>query len=261
MKLLEASKVSLGFSGVRALADVDFSVEEGELVGIIGPNGSGKSTLFNVLSGIYRCDRGTVIFGGARIDRLAPAQIVRQGLARTFQNKRLFGTMTVLENVLVAALNGKGGSVAGDVFGMAASRSAMSAAAELAHRCLARVQLTQWKPVLARDLPYGAQNRLEIARALALQPRLLLLDEPAAGLNPSERGELRQLIQAVHDEGITIVLVEHDVRMVTGLCPRVIALDHGEKIADGASGAVIEDPRVILAYFGEVDEEPEHAHG
>jgi branched-chain amino acid transport system ATP-binding protein len=261
MKLLEASKVSLGFSGVRALADVDFSVEEGELVGIIGPNGSGKSTLFNVLSGIYRCDQGTVVFDGVRIDRLAPAQIVRKGLARTFQNKRLFGTMTVLENVMVAALNGKGGSAAGDVFGMAGSRSAMSAASELAHRCLARVQLTEWEPVSARDLPYGAQNRLEIARALALQPRLLLLDEPAAGLNPGEREELRQLIQTVHDEGVTIVLVEHDVRMVTGLCPRVIALDHGEKIADGPSGAVIEDPRVIAAYFGEVHEEAEHAHG
>jgi branched-chain amino acid transport system ATP-binding protein len=260
VKLLEVSQISLGFSGVRALVDVDLTIDEGELVGIIGPNGSGKSTLFNVLSGIYRCDHGSIVFDGARIDRLAPAQIVRKGLARTFQNKRLFATMTVLENVVVAALKGKGGSAAGDVFGLASSRSAMSAAWELAHRSLARVKLTGWGSVLARELPYGAQNRLEIARALALQPRLLLLDEPAAGLNPAERSELRQLIEAVHNEGVTIALVEHDVRMVTGLCRRVIALDHGEKIADGPSGVVIEDPRVMAAYFGEADtEEPENA--
>ncbi|MEP7300722.1 MAG: ABC transporter ATP-binding protein [Caldimonas sp.] len=259
MMLLQASKVSLSFSGVRALVDVDFSVEEGELVGIIGPNGSGKSTLFNVLSGIYRCDGGSVLLDGQPIDRLTPAQIVRKGLARTFQNKRLFATMTVLENVMVAALKGKGGSAAGDVFGTSGSRRAMSEAWELSKRCLERVQLTEWTPVAAHDLPYGAQNRLEIARALALQPRLLLLDEPAAGLNPAERTELRQLIQAVHAEGVTIVLVEHDVRMVKGLCRRIIALDHGKKIADGPSAAVIEDPRVMAAYFGDVDsEEVEH---
>ncbi|MBE0549363.1 MAG: ABC transporter ATP-binding protein [Rubrivivax sp.] len=259
---MQASKVSLAFSGVRALVDVDLEIEEGALVGIIGPNGSGKSTLFNVLSGIYRCETGSIVFDGARIDRLGAAQIVQKGLVRTFQNKRLFTSMTVLENVVVAALKSKRGSALGDVLALAGSRSAMSAAWDLAHRCLARVQLTEWGHVLARELPYGAQNRLEIARALALQPRLLLLDEPAAGLNPAERTELRQLIQSVHDEGVTIALVEHDVRMVTGLCERVIALDHGEKIADGPSGVVIQDPRVIAAYFGEVDgEEVENAQG
>lgn len=262
MKLLEASNISLAFSGVRALANVDLSVEDGELMGIIGPNGSGKSTLFNVLSGIYRCDEGRIVFGGERIDLLGPAQIVRKGLARTFQNKRLFGSMTVLENVMVAALNGKGGSVVGDVFGFPSSRSSMSAARDLAHSSLTRVKLTEWGSVQARDLPYGAQNRLEIARALALQPRLLLLDEPAAGLNPAERGELRQLIQTVHEEGVTIALVEHDVRMVTGLCRRVIVLDHGEKIADGTAEDVIEDPLVVAAYFGVDDSEAvENADG
>ncbi len=255
MRLLEASKLCLAFSGVRALVDVDLAIDDGELVGIIGPNGSGKSTLFNVLSGIYRCDQGHIVFGGARIDNLGAAQIVRQGIARTFQNKRLFGTMTVLENVVVAALKGGGGSTAGDVLGLSGSRSAMKTAWEAARQCLERVQLSDWAEASARDLPYGAQNRLEIARALALQPKLLLLDEPAAGLNPAERAELRALIQAVHEEGVTIALVEHDVRMVTGLCERVIALDHGEKIADGPSGSVVQDPRVLAAYFGEDDGE------
>lgn len=251
MKLLEVSRVSLSFRGVRALVDVDLSIAQGELLGIIGPNGSGKSTLFNVLSGIYRCDAGEIALDGDRIDRLSPAQIVRQGLARTFQNKRLFGSMTVLENVVVAALKEGAGSALGDVLGFSQSRAAMSDAWGHARRCLARVQLADWADSLARDLPYGAQNRLEIARALALRPRLLLLDEPAAGLNPAERGELRDLISAVHGEGVSIALVEHDVRMVTGLCQRVIAFDHGEKIADGPAGSVVSDPRVLAAYFGE----------
>lgn len=255
MKLLEACGLSLAFRGVRALVDVDLAIEEGELVGIIGPNGSGKSTLFNVLSGIYRCDRGSIALDGRPIDRATPARIVHLGLARTFQNKRLFATMTVLENVIVAALKAGKGSTMGDVFGLRRSAAAMAEARELAHDCLARVQLTDWGDALARELPYGAQNRLEIARALALRPRLLLLDEPAAGLNPAERAELRELIAGVHREGVTIALVEHDVRMVTGLCPRVIALDHGEKIADGPAYGVISDPRVLAAYFGETEEE------
>jgi branched-chain amino acid transport system ATP-binding protein len=261
VKLLEACKVSLRFSGVRALEDVDLGVAEGELVGVIGPNGSGKSTLFNVLSGIYRCDRGTVALAGERIERLDAAQIVRRGLARTFQNKRLFVTMTVLENVTVAALKGRRGSAVGDVLGGRQSRAAMAQARELAMRCLTRVQLASSAQVTARDLPYGAQNRLEIARALALEPKLLLLDEPAAGLNPAERDDLRRLIRSVHEEGVTIVLVEHDVRMVTDLCARVIALDHGVKIADGPSREVVEDARVVAAYFGEAENEVEHAQG
>jgi len=260
MKLLEASDISLGFSGVRALAHVDLAIDEGELVGIIGPNGSGKSTLFNVLSGIYQCDTGSIRLEGSQISGLPPSRIVQRGLVRTFQNKRLFGSMSVLENVLVAAMKGKGGSVLGDVLGLRSSKDAMSQALNLAHRCLERVNLSTWAAGPARDLPYGAQNRLEIARALALEPKLLLLDEPAAGLNPAEREELRSLIASVHSDGVTIALVEHDVRMVTGLCRRVIALDHGEKIADGPSEEVIRNPQVLEAYFGEVEgEELAHA--
>jgi branched-chain amino acid transport system ATP-binding protein len=250
MRLLEASKVSLAFRGVRALVDIDLWIDDGELLGIIGPNGSGKSTLFNVLSGIYRADRGSIQFNGNRLDGLEPAQIVRRGIARTFQNKRLFGTMTVLENVTVAALKGRGGSALGDVFASRRSRESTSTARGLAERCLERVRLADWGDALAKDLPYGAQNRLEIARALALEPRLLLLDEPAAGLNPAERLELQELIRGVHQQGVSIALVEHDVRMVTGLCPRVVVLDHGEKIADGDSASVVTAPHVLAAYFG-----------
>ena len=259
MALLEASKVSISFRGVRALVDVDLRVEEGELLGIIGPNGSGKSTLFNVLSGIYRVDQGTILFRGERIERLGISAIVRRGMARTFQNKRLFGTMTVLENVTVAALKGKRGSALGDVLGLRISGRGIEKAEEIAHRCLALVGLSELTGSLAKDLPYGAQTRLEIARALALEPALLLLDEPAAGLNPPERAELQELIRRVHGEGVTIALVEHDVRMVTGLCARAIVLDHGEKIADAASSAVIQDPRVLAAYFGD-EETHEEAH-
>ncbi len=260
MTLLQATEISLGFSGVRALSRVNLRIARGELVGIIGPNGSGKSTLFNVLSGIYQCDAGTIEMNGESLNGLAPSQIARKGLVRTFQNKRLFGSMTVLENVLVAALKSKDGSVLGDVLGLTASRRALDEAREAARRCLARVNLSSWANHLAKDLPYGAQNRLEIARALALEPQLLLLDEPAAGLNPAEREELRSLIASVHADGVTIALVEHDVRMVTGLCRRVMALDHGEKIADGPSEEVVRNPQVLEAYFGEVQGE-EASHG
>jgi branched-chain amino acid transport system ATP-binding protein len=259
MRLLEASGISLAFNGVRALDGVDLSIEQGELVGIIGPNGSGKSTLFNVLSGIYRCDSGAIRMDGEPIDAMTPAQRAGRGLVRTFQNKRLFGSMSVLENVLVAALRGRGGSAFGDVFALGTSRRGMADALALAHRCLERVSLSALGSAQARDLPYGAQNRLEIARALALEPRLLLLDEPAAGLNPAERESLRSLIEKVHSDGVTIALVEHDVRMVTGLCRRVIALDHGLKIADGPSQEVINNPQVLEAYFGDV-QEPEASH-
>lgn len=258
MMLLEANDISLEFSGVRALSKVNLSIEQGELIGIIGPNGSGKSTLFNVLSGIYHCDSGVVRLLGETIRGLTPSQIVRRGLVRTFQNKRLFGSMTVFENVLVAALKGRGGSVIGDVLCLPGSRHSMEQARTQARRCLERVNLTSWAGHYARDLPYGAQNRLEIARALALEPKLLLLDEPAAGLNPAERNELRDLISAVHRDGVTIALVEHDVRMVTGLCRRVIALDHGEKIADGQAEDVVRNPQVLEAYFGVDAEEVMH---
>lgn len=252
--MLAVTDVSLSFRGVRALNGVTFAIGEHEMVGIIGPNGSGKSTLFNVISGVYRADAGTVTFRNAPISNLPPAHIVSRGLVRTFQNKRLFGSMTVFENVLTAAVRNAGGGVLGDIVGMASARRGIRESEELAHACLARVGLSAIAQSAARDLPFGAQNRLEIARALAAQPQLLLLDEPAAGLNREERAQLSALIASVFAEGISILLVEHDVRLVTSLCERVIALDHGEKIADGPAADVIADRRVQEAYFGPKDE-------
>jgi len=248
--MLRVDNVSLSFRGVRALDGIDLSVGRDEIVGIIGPNGSGKSTLFNVISGVYRADAGDVFLDGQSIKGLGPSEIVGRGLARTFQNKRLFGSISVLENVMVAAFRHQTGSAFADVFGLASGWQGARGSEQVARECLELVGLAEAADIVARDLPFGAQNRLEIARALAAKPKLLLLDEPAAGLNPAERKDISALVETVFARGVSILLVEHDVRLVTGLCSRVIALDHGEKIADGAPANVVADRRVQEAYFG-----------
>jgi ABC-type branched-subunit amino acid transport system ATPase component len=248
--MLTVADIQLGFRGVRALNGVSLTVAEGETLGIIGPNGSGKSTLFNVVTGIYRPDRGSVRLRGAEITGRDPRAIAAAGLARTYQNKRLFGSLTVLENVLVPAMRAQSGQWLGDVAAFPAARAGQAAGLRLALDCLAFTGLTQLAALPAAGLAYGQQNRLELARALALCPSLLLLDEPAAGLNPGERAEMQALIGRIRDRGITVVLVEHDMRVVVQLCSRIVVLDHGEVIAAGTPAEVTADPAVIAAYFG-----------
>ncbi len=249
--MLEVRDLHLSFSGVRALAGVDLSVAADETLGIIGPNGSGKSTLFNVVTGIYAPQRGTVSLRGEAITGNGPRAIVQQGLARTYQNNRLFGSLTVLENVLVPAMRTAPGGMLGDMFGRSAPRGA---AERTARECLGFVGLAKLAEARAGSLAYGQQNRLELARALALGPALLLLDEPAAGLNPSEREEMGTLIGRIRSRGITVALVEHDMAVVMRLCSRIVVLDQGRVIASGPPDAVARDPAVIAAYFGSPDD-------
>jgi branched-chain amino acid transport system ATP-binding protein len=245
--MLTVEDIHLSFRGVRALAGVSLTVEPGETLGIIGPNGSGKSTLFNVVSGIYKPDRGKVTFLNHDITGHEPRSIVSLGLARTYQNKRLFGSLTVLENVLVPAMRIQPGSWLGDILGVSAGRDAAMAKAS---ECLTFVGLDDMAEVQANSLAYGQQNRLEMARALALDPELLLLDEPAAGLSPPERTDMRALIGRIRARGIAVALVEHDMRVVMQLCSRLVVLDHGEVIATGTPAEVTANPDVIAAYFG-----------
>ena len=248
--MLEVRDLHLSFSGVRALAGIDLAVAKGETVGIIGPNGSGKSTLFNVVSGIYAPQRGSVHLRGVSVAGKSPGALVALGLARTYQNKRLFGSMSVFENALVPAMRKARGSALGDMFGR---REGRAAAARRARACLAFVGLDGLASARAASLAYGQQNRLELARALALEPALLLLDEPAAGLSGTEREEMSLLIGRIHALGVTVALVEHDMAVVTRLCSRVVVLDEGKVIASGSPAAVARDPAVIAADFGAVD--------
>lgn len=253
MPLLEVRGLSKDFGGLHALQAVDLDIHQGEIVGIIGPNGSGKTTFFNVLSGIHPATSGRVRFGEhADITRLAPHRVTRCGIARTFQNQRLFNQMTVLENVLAGMVSRTHAGLLPIMLGWPGARAEKLASEQRAMELLGFFgpRLAPRRDRHAYSLSYANRRRLEIARALATEPRLLLLDEPAAGMNPNETRELMGDIQRIRDSGLTILLIEHDMRLVKGICTRVVAFDHGIKITEGSFADVRNHPAVIEAYLG-----------
>ncbi|MFY9328744.1 MAG: ABC transporter ATP-binding protein [Georgfuchsia sp.] len=248
--LLEARGICKSFGGVQALQEVSLTINAGEIYGLIGPNGAGKTTFFNVLTGLYSRDAGDVMLNGKLLPLGKPHKISAAGFARTFQNIRLFANMTALENVMVGRHARTHGGVIGAVLRGRKTRAEEQAIRRRAEELLHYVGIGDCADSLARQLSYGDQRRLEIARALATEPKLLALDEPAAGMNASETEGLRSLIEGLRKDGITILLIEHDVKLVMGLCNRVAVLDYGLKIAEDVPERVRSNPQVIEAYLG-----------
>ena len=261
--LLEVAHLTMRFGGLVAIDDLSFTAASNEITAIIGPNGAGKTTVFNCLTGFYKPTVGQLTFHDSErrllLEQMEGFRIARAGVARTFQNIRLFGQMSVLENLIVAQHNAlmraSGYTVLG-VLGVASYRRAEQRAVERARSWLDKINLTERADWNAANLPYGQQRRLEIARAMCTQPKLLCLDEPAAGLNPRETAELGQLLVGIRDElGIGVLLIEHDMGVVMGISDHIVVLDYGRKIADGSPEAVRTDANVIKAYLGETEEE------
>jgi branched-chain amino acid transport system ATP-binding protein len=254
MSLLEIDGLSKHFGGLSAVDDVDLQVEEGEILSVIGPNGAGKTTLFNIVTGLYEPDKGSIRFDGHELVGLKPSQICRLGISRTFQTVRLFPNMTVLENAMVGQHSRTRSGVLGAILRTPGTRQEERRARQQAHEALAFFgsRLVGYREdQLGSMLSYANRRRLEIARAMATEPKLILLDEPAAGMNPRETEELTQLIGKLREErGYTIIVVEHDMRVVRGVSDRVVALDYGRKIAEGTFQEVSTDDRVIEAYLG-----------
>lgn len=248
--LLEAKSVSKHFGGLKAVDKVDFQVKKGEIFGIIGPNGAGKTTFFNCLTGIFSLTAGKIYFDGRDISEASPAQVAAMGVARTFQNIKLFNFMTVLDNIKIGFHTQTGTKFWDAIFHTAQFRQDENMTVSEGRQVLQRVGLEEYAHEFAANLPYGYQRKLEIARALALGPELLLLDEPAAGMNSAETADLMKLIKEINKIGLTIIVIEHDMKFIMNICDRIIVLNNGKKICEGPPDYVQGDKEVIEAYLG-----------